>query len=393
MNTIVPYDPILATYDLGSTHPLKPERFTLAVSLMREYGILDDGEQDPGSRDSVPATVVDPDTLTRSDLELVHDPGYIDTVIEASENPGSFHPRSGLGAGDTPAFGGVHEASLMVCGATSRAVRSVLRGEARRAFAPAGGLHHAHRDHAAGFCVYNDPAVAIALARERDPGLRVAYIDIDAHHGDGVEEAFWDEPDVLTISVHESGRYLFPGTGRATDTGGPAARGSALNVPLPPYSNDACYLTVSSLVVAPAIEAFAPDLIFLQCGADAHRDDPLTHLGLTLVGYRDLIASIVRMAETYCEGRIVASGGGGYGTYSVVPRAWTLALAELMGVELPETLPEEWRAQSSAASGMEAPRHLTEEAHWESPFSDEEIATEVAIVISAVRDASPLLKE
>lgn len=403
MDVLVPYSHEIALYDLGKQHPLKPERFTLAVELMEAYGILSREPQEP-AEDSPPvaasdaggpavARVVEPDRITRDDLELVHDPEYVDTVMRASSDPSHFVPQRGLGPGDTPAVAGIHDASLLVCGATARAVRSVLEGEALRTFSVAGGLHHAHRDRAAGFCVYNDPAVAISIARRAWSDLKIMYVDIDAHHGDGVEEAFWNDPHVLTVSVHESGRYLFPGTGRVEDTGGPDAPGSALNVPLPPYADDACYGLVMREVVEHAARTFGPHIIVAQCGADAHRDDPLTHLGLTLEGYRSLARSLVGLSAEVCEGRLACMGGGGYGTYSVVPRAWTILLSELLETELPQELPESWREASRRASGSRAPETLTGERRWSPPVAGDMLLEETRNVVRRLRHESPLFAD
>ena len=389
MRVILPFTPKLASYDLGPEHPLKPERFMLAVSLMRAYGLL--AEKDSASPPPNKATIVEPDDITRDDLELVHDPGYIDVVMQASADPDRFRPSRGIGPGDTPAATGLHEASLLVCGATARAVREVLASHADRAFAVAGGLHHAHRDRAAGFCVYNDPAVAIRMALRNDPDLRIMYVDIDAHHGDGVEEAFYRDANVLTLSVHESGMYLYPGTGRTSDIGKGAGAGAAINVPLPPYANDACYASVAEQVIAPAARAFGPDLIVAQCGADAHRDDPLTHLGLTLAGYRDLIRGLIQTAEESAQGRIVCMGGGGYGTYSVVPRAWTLAMAEMLDAELAQPLPEIWREEVSHLTGRPVVESLLDEEPWDAPIATNELLAETQIVLEKLYASSPLL--
>ncbi len=198
----------------------------------------------------------------------------------------------------------------------------MVAGVSLRAFNLAGGLHHAHRDRAAGFCVYNDLAVAIASVTAEHPGLRVAYVDLDAHHGDGVQEAFYERADVLTVSVHESGAYLYPGTGRAVETGSGPGLGFAVNVPLPPDAGDACYALALTGVVAPALRAFSPDVIVAQLGADSHRDDPLTHLDTTVAGQYSNTLAVVALADELCAGRIVATGGGGYDTFSAVPRAW-----------------------------------------------------------------------
>jgi acetoin utilization protein AcuC len=272
------YNDAMAGYDLGSGHPLKPERFTLAVELMRAYGLLAEEGGPVSSLDDI-------EPATDDELALVHDRAYLQIVRDASADPARFtwRTRRGIGPGDTPAAPGLHEASALIAGGTIAALRLALdAGGDVRPFAVAGGLHHAHHDRAAGFCVYNDPAVAIAVALRDRPELRIAYLDIDAHHGDGVQEAFYDDPRVLTISLHESGRYLYPGTGREVETGSGEGAGFALNVPLPPFADAGCYSLAFEEVVAPAIAAFAPDALVAQCGADAHHADPLTHLGLTL---------------------------------------------------------------------------------------------------------------
>lgn len=391
MSVVLAYSDELAAYDMGPAHPLKPERFTLAVDLMRAYGLLAEEPDAPAAGRR--ARRVEPETVTRADLELVHDPAYIDAVIEASRDPQAFHAQRGIGLGDTPAFHRMHEASSALCGATWAGLRSVFEGEVRRSFSVAGGLHHAHRDRAAGFCVYNDPAVAIAMLRREHPGVRVGYVDIDAHHGDGVQEAFYDERDVLTISVHESGRYLFPGTGRMIEHGEGMGVGSAIKVPLPPLADDVCYHMVLHDVIAPALRAFSPDVIVAQCGADAHHADPLTHLGLTLTGHRWLVAQLARIADDVCDGRICCTGGGGYGTYSVVPRAWTSVLAVLLDVEPAEELPQPWRERVEALSGRPAPHRLSEDRYEPLPGISERVRTETAALVDRVRAGAMLLED
>lgn len=325
MEVALAYSPSLDAYNLGPEHPFRPERVSRAVDMMREHGLIAEGALRP--IDFAPAS--------REDLLRVHSPAYVDLVMRASGPGGLWPPQAGIGPGDTPAFPGMHDAAALVCGATVAAVRAVLSGEYPRAFAPAGGLHHAHRDYASGFCVYNDIAVAIAHALERDSSLRIAYIDIDAHHGDGVQEVFYAEPRVLTISLHESGRFLFPGTGEVTERGEGAALGTAMNIPLPPLADDARFLAAFDEQVTPAVRAFAPHLIVAQCGADAHWSDPLTTLGVTLGGFRALYERIIALSDDVCGGRLVATGGGGYSWQRVVPRAWTLLASALTDVVLP----------------------------------------------------------
>lgn len=388
--TLLVYDPATAAYDLGPTHPLRPERFTLAVALMDALGLLaEDGRADPAAGR---AGTLAPAPASEADLERVHDPGYVETVKRASADPAGFVPAMGLGAGDNPVSAGVHEASLAIGGGAIAGLRAVLDGEAERTFNVAGGLHHAHRSRAAGFCVYNDPAVAIAAALARDPELRLAYVDIDAHHGDGVQEAFYREPRVLTVSVHESGMYLFPGTGFADETGEGAGAGYAINVALPPLATGECYALAAERVIAPALRAYGPHAIVAQLGADTHHDDPLTTLGLTLPGYRALVGRIVGLADELTGGKIAACGGGGYGAFSVVPRAWTCALGEMLGVEIPEELPESWREASREASGGEEPPHrLCEDAFALSSEAAERVLEATAASIERTRATSPLL--
>ncbi len=402
MSVALSFDPRMAAYDLGPTHPLKPERVTLSVELMRAYDLLAE-EASPKDPMWVPqascptaepcrADVLSPVVLTDADLELVHDAAYIAAVKEAAEDPLHFRPRRGIGPGDTPAFSAMHQASKLICGGTAAALDAVLDGDYLRTFAVAGGLHHAHRDRAAGFCIYNDPAVAIARAIRDRPGLRVVYLDIDAHHGDGVEEAFAERADVLTISLHETGLYLYPGTGFAVDIGANEGEGYAINVPLPPGADDACYELACEQVVEPAIAEYAPDVIVAQLGADGHRDDPLTQLGLSVAGHQALVHRIVALADATCDGRLAATGGGGYDAFSAVPRIWTCAMAELIGVTLEEKLPLEWRSKAALAAERPVPHALHEE-HTENPSSSTrvQLLAETERVVARVRQVSPLL--
>ncbi len=381
MDAVLVYTPALAAYDLGPQHPLRPERFSLAVDLLGDYGVLGSG-----------VTVVAPEPATREQLELVHTPEYLDLVREASGDPEHWVvPQAGLGTGDDPVFAGMYEASALVAGATLMALEGVLDGRWQRAMSIAGGLHHAHADHASGFCVFNDPAVAIAAAIQRDPSLRVAYVDIDAHHGDGVEHIFESEPRVLTVSVHEAGTFLFPGTGFPDEIGSGPGKGSAVNLPLPPWATDECYRVAMTDLVAPVLRAWRPDVIVAQLGADAHHDDPLTSLGLTLPGHAGLVDAIVGLAQDLTGGRLAATGGGGYGAYSVVPRAWASATARIAEVELPEPLPQAWRKRVRAL-GAEPPFTLHED-RWEPDPDQARVTLEhTERTILATRDAlSPYL--
>jgi acetoin utilization protein AcuC len=255
----------LLRYDMGD-HPLDPVRVELTMALARDLGVL-----------SRPGVVLHrPQPADDATLTRIHEPEYIEAVKRGG-------PGHGLDTPDNPVFPRMHEAAALVAGATVAAAEEVWRGRALRAVNIAGGLHHAMPDRASGFCVYNDPAVAIA--RLLDLGAtRIAYIDVDVHHGDGVQEAFYADPRVLTISLHETPLALFPGTGFPTETGAPGAEGSSVNVALPPGTDDSGWLRAFHAVVPSVVRAFRPEVIVSQCGADGHRLDPLADLRLTVDG-------------------------------------------------------------------------------------------------------------
>ena len=333
-----------AAYDLGPDHPLNPLRRLLAADLVRACGLLED--------DAV--AVIEAGPASDAQIERVHAPAYVAAVRRFSGTPAlaaSWEAGQwGLAAaGDTPAFAGMHEAAAQICGASVAAAMAVWEGRADQAFSPQGGLHHAFANRAAGFCVYNDPAVAIQAVL--DAGAeRVAYIDIDVHHGDGTQWIFYDEPRVLTCSVHESGRYLFPGTGFIEERGGPAAPGSAVNIPLPPHAGDGPYVRAVTDVIAPAVRAFAPDVIVTQNGADPHHADPLAHIQVSLGALPEVYGVLREVAAEAAGGRHIALGGGGY-TFDVVPRAWTLLFAGMTGAELPDELPADWLREAEERTG------------------------------------------
>lgn len=390
------YKPYLAEYRLSESHPLRPERFTLAVELMHAWGLICDAENPIQPC----ATLVNSKPASTDDLLRIHDRIYVDSVRAAGENPTAWRGAFGISEGDTPAFLHMHDVSAAIAGATIRALDDVIAGRCTRAFSPAGGLHHAHRDYASGFCVYNDVAIAIARAAAANSGLRVAYIDIDAHHGDGVQQAFFDRADVLTISMHESGRYLFPGTGGIAETGTGAGEGYAMNLPLPPGATDECFALGFEAIVAPAVRAFAPNVIVAQLGADSHQADPLTDLQTTVEGHYHMTQRIVRLADEVCDGRLAATGGGGYDSFSAVPRAWACALAAMLGVPTPAALPESWRllaTETARREGEEANLpyttfgeiELSEPAEYGGGDPLEETEREV----ERLQDSHPLLRD
>jgi acetoin utilization protein AcuC len=347
--TTVVWDRALLGYDMGD-HPLNPVRVELTMALARELGVLDR----PGVR------MVTPRPADDAALTRVHHPEYLEAVRLAPSDP--FFTGWGLNTTDNPVFDDMHEASARICGATLAAAEAVWHGETTRAVNVAGGLHHAMPARASGFCVYNDPAVAIA--RLLDLGAqRIAYVDIDVHHGDGVQAVFYDDPRVLTVSLHETPLALFPGTGFPGETGGPGAEGTAVNVALPPGTGDAGWLRAFHAVVPSVVRAFAPELLFTQCGADTHLLDPLADLRLSVDGQRAAYLALRDLADDLCDGRWVATGGGGYALVEVVPRAWTHLLAVATGDPLdPRTpTPAGWRRLAAERRpGCEVPLDLTD---------------------------------
>src|SRR6266567_5464217 len=298
----VAWDERLAEYDFGPGHPMAPIRLKLTMELARAFGLF--------GLDGVSVEI--PPTATRAELELFHSAVYIDMVRLAGSGrllgPGKQDMTErvllmhGLGTEDDPVFPGMHEAAAMVTGATLAAARAVWTSAAHHGASIAGGLHHAMPGHASGFCVYNDPAIAIAWLLGQG-AERIAYVDVDAHHGDGVERAFWDDPRVLTIGLHEHPESLFPGTGWPGDTGGPDAEGSAVNVALPALTGDAGWLRAFHAVVPPLLREFRPQILVSQHGCDSHRDDPLTNLELSVDAQRAAHAAIYALAHEYARGR------------------------------------------------------------------------------------------
>lgn len=338
-------------YDFGPDHPLKPVRVHLTVKLIRSCGLVDTDD----------VLVLPRDRFTTDDVLRLHTEPYVEAVMAASRRPDSLGGLEyGLGFGDNPAFAGMHEASLEVCGASVAAARAVWEGAVIHAFNPAGGLHHAMRDRASGFCIYDDPAAGIDWLLANG-ARRIAYVDVDTHHGDGVQAFYYDDPRVLTISLHESGRYLFPGTGFPDEIGAGDARGTSLNVPLEPGTAGDVWLESFDAVVPDALDAFAPDILVTQLGCDTHATDPLAHLALTTDDYRTIAERLHGLAHRHAAGRWVALGGGGYQIVRVVPRAWTIYFAELCGGELPHEVPWDWMHEAENATGVRPPTTFNDE--------------------------------
>lgn len=345
------YSPEIVAYDHGPQHPLKPVRVMLTRELCAAYGLLD------GDRASeVPAR-----SASDEELLLVHTAAYLDAVKRAGDGEVGDWWRFGFGPGDNPIFSGMHEASARVAGASLVAADAVVSGQADHAFNPAGGLHHAMPERASGFCVYDDPAIAIAWMLER--GIeRIAYVDVDVHHGDGPQFIFYEDPRVLTISIHESGRYLFPGTGFADERGAGEGAGTSMNIPLPPSAADEAWLEAFRATVPAAVAGWKPQVLVTQLGCDTHYTDPLAHLGLTTAAYREAAKILHGLAHDAAGGRWLATGGGGYQWASVVPRAWTIYFAEMAEADLPDLVPEQWHALASEHAGEPVPNRLSEVA-------------------------------
>jgi acetoin utilization protein AcuC len=332
------------TYDFGSSHPLTPRRFGPGIELLRAVGA------EPG---------LAPEPASDQDLLRCHTARYLAAVKRLSADPFG-PPEAGIGqGGDNPSFVGMHEAGAMVAGGSMRAMEAILRGDAEHAFHPGGGLHHAMPDHASGFCIYDDPALAIAVARSN--GLRVLYVDLDVHHGDGVEAIHAADPGVLTISFHESGRYLFPGTGFANELGAGDAAGTVVNVPFEPYAGESAWLAAVRSLVPDLAASFGADVVVSQHGADSHAWDPLAHLRVTTTAMGEAARLVDSVAHRWAGGRWLSTGGGGYDAYRVVPRTWSLVWLAGAHREPPSETPPEWRDRwaTEASRYEQAPLPVT----------------------------------
>lgn len=342
----VMWDERYTAYDFGPGHPMHPSRLDLTYRLAGALGLLD--------HDDVTVQPVEPARM--ADLLSIHSLDHVNEVRKVSAEPNLARGRHGVGTEDTPAFAGMHEASSYGVGGTLAACEAVWSGRARRAVNIAGGMHHAMPEASAGFCVYND--IAVGIKRMLDSGAeRVVYLDLDVHHGDGVERAFWNDPRVLTISIHESGRALFPGTGFPGDTGGPKAQDSAVNVALPPGTGDEGWLRAYQAVVPTVVRAFNPQVVVSQHGCDCHYADPLAHLTVSMDAIAVACGWVADLADDTAEGRWVSLGGGGYELVDVVPRAWAHLIGVVTGrpVDPATPVPQAWREHVLEVYGREAP--------------------------------------
>ena len=349
----VMWDERYTAYDFGPGHPMHPSRLDLTHRLASSLGLV-----------AHPDVEIHPvREATEAELLSVHTPELLDAVRTASADPGSATGRHGVGTEDTPAFRGMHEASSLAVGGTVEACEAVWEGRVRRAVNIAGGLHHAMPESSSGFCVYND--IAVGIRRLLDLGARrVLYLDLDVHHGDGVERCFWNEDRVMTLSIHETGRALFPGTGFPGDTGGAKAMDTAVNVALPPGTGDEGWLRAYRAVVPAVVAAFGPDVIVSQHGCDAHFSDPLAHLSVTVDAMAVATGWVRELADETTGGRWIALGGGGYELVDVVPRAWAHVIGVVTGRPVDPTtpVPESWREHVREIYGREGPMHMGDRA-------------------------------
>ena len=382
------WDEGVTRYDFGPGHPMDPLRLDLTMRLVEAFGLDRHIE------------VVAAEPAGDAALGLVHQADYLAAVRRASVEPRDADERMGLGTPDTPAFPGMHEASALIAGQSLAGAEDIWRGDVRHAVNFSGGLHHAMPSAASGFCVYNDAAIAIARLLELG-AERVAYVDLDVHHGDGVQTAFWDDPRVLTVSLHEHPRFLFPGTGRPEESGGPAAPGSAVNVALPAGTSDAGWLRALHAVVPELLTEFRPQVLVTQHGADTHFEDPLAHLTLSLDAQRAAAEACHQWAHEHADGRWLALGGGGYAIIDVVPRIWThvVAIAAHRPIEPATQTPEEWRSAVYARTRESGPQRMTDGRRpswrgWEAGYDPaDEVDRAVLATRRAVFPARGLLPE
>jgi acetoin utilization protein AcuC len=328
------YEDTLAEHELSQDHPMKPVRLSYTHELLNAYGAFD-----------APNALLDrPRRAGEDEVLTYHSPEYIEAVRALSNgDPTVDAGRFNFGPGDNPAYQGMYEAAMLSTGASLRAAELLIGGDAEVAFNISGGLHHAMPGYAYGFCVFNDPVIAIKHLLSQ--GMRAAYVDIDCHHGDGVQHAFYDTDRVLTISFHESGAFLFPGTGFTQETGAGRGRGYSINIPLYPYTSDDIYLWALRQVVPPLVESFRPDVLVTQLGIDSHYLDPITHLGLTVQGFEQAVRELARVAPS----RWLAMGGGGYDLQAVA-RAWTLAFGVMSEQSFAERVPEAYGVRHDVQS-------------------------------------------
>ncbi|MFW9962740.1 MAG: acetoin utilization protein AcuC [Candidatus Sifarchaeia archaeon] len=368
---VYPYSNALLEYEFKKDHPLKPDRLKLTYLLSKHLGLLDNVKE------------IEPTLATRDDLELFHSSEFIDAVVESGTN-NNIYPHYGLGTADNPIFPLIHETGARYVGATLDAMRAIIDG-ASNAFCISGGLHHAHRNAASGFCTYNDIAIAINMLHKKKKS-RVLYFDFDAHHGDGVQNAFYRSKEVLTISVHQTGQTLFPGTGFIYEIGGGEGVGYSVNIPLIPGAGTPELIRVFDEVVVPLFEAFEPDLLITQLGVDGHYMDPLAHLTYTSHGYETVIEKLREMSSKICKLGWLAVGGGGYHPVNVA-RLWTLFLAVILDEDIPLRIPDEFKDTCNQMGYHDIPEFMRDKDEIvQMYFSREEIVLDLERSLRRVKE-------
>ena len=336
------YHPDYKRYNLGEGHPFDPIRVEMVIDFLRRLGCF----KNP----------VEPEPITPRQLEAIHDREYIQTIEKISEgNKIAGTENIGLGTPDNPVVKGMAEGARFQCGGTLLGARLIIENKANKVLQLGGGFHHAHKNLAAGFCLYND--LGLAIKEMTIAGLHVAYLDLDVHHGDGVQEMFYSDEKVMTISLHESGEYLFPGTGWLHELGSGMGRSLKLNVPLEPLTEGDSYMEVINSIVAHALEWFKPDVLIVQAGADAHFSDPLADLMLTTQDFEKIYRRVLELANQICKGKILFTLGGGY-SITATPRIWIILYLILFGIHIPNRLPEDWRIYWQKKIKKELPEFL-----------------------------------
>lgn len=369
------YSDAFQQYDFGPTHPLKPTRLKLTFELMRAVNLLS----------SPNVKVSEPRVASRDELALFHDEEYIDLIQKVSRSGEGF-----LDLGDTPAFKGCFEASALGVGASLAAVDLVMSGQVAHAMNISGGLHHAHPGRASGFCIFNDPAVSIAYLKKKYAVDKVLYLDVDAHHGDGVMYGFYSDAGVLDIDFHEDGHYLFPGTGFTEEIGEGKASGIKINIPLPPFTGDEPYMELFREIVPAAVRKYKPQVLLLQCGADSHANDLLAHLQLTTKTYCEVAKIVHELAHEVAHSRLVVFGGGGY-NISNVARTWTSVASVLVDYVPPKAVPRDWQKLFEALVGESAPESVSSEGEAKQELSADAPPKQTAEILKDLKRRIPAL--
>ncbi|MHA2076827.1 MAG: acetoin utilization protein AcuC [Candidatus Thorarchaeota archaeon] len=368
---VYPYSDALLAYEFKKDHPLKPDRLKLTHLLSQELGLLDK------------VSILEPTHASREELELFHSPMFIDAVEDSGIN-NRPHPGLGLGTSDNPIFPRIHDTGAMYVGATLNAMRAMMDG-ASNAFCISGGLHHAHQSQASGFCIYNDVVIAIKLLQKKQ-NCKVLYLDIDAHHGDGVQKAFFESKDVMTISVHQNGQTLFPGTGFAYETGTADGVGYSVNIPVIPGAGTPELIRVFEDIVVPMFESFKPDLLVTQLGVDGHFLDPLAQLTYTSHGFETVLKKLRDMSSKMCEIGWLAVGGGGYHPVNVA-RLWTLFLAVMLDEKVSTKVPSTFREVCSNMGYRDIPETMRDDDEVvQMYFSREEVSLDLDRSIRKVKE-------